>query len=142
VAVVAERRLSSTSPAPRTGISDTLRSPLAATTWVAAAGDATEATAEFLIVLNPSSDTIARIDVKAHAGGQLLEVEGLQDVEVGPAGRVAIDIGQHINREGLSLVVVSTQVVVVERAIYAASGPGLSQSMCVPLPSGVVAYPG
>jgi hypothetical protein len=135
VPVVAERRIIATEP--RSGASVTLGSPLVATQWLFGSGDASEFTAEFLVVLNPSTDSIARLEVVALADGRELTIEGLEDIEVPPSGRVVLDINQYISREDLALLVTSTQPVVVERSLYGLQNPGVSLSMGVPLAAGV-----
>jgi hypothetical protein len=133
VPVVAERSITSVDPAPRTGFSSTLGSPIVADRWLTAVGGTGDEESEFLVVLNPSLDTIARISIATPAPTQLLEIEGLQDLEVQPGTRLRIDLGEHVNRDTLPLVIQSTQPVVVERGMYPAVG-GIAQS--VPVASG------
>jgi hypothetical protein len=133
VPVIAERYLGARAPAGRRGVSYAIGSPWSATTWVLAAGAASASFAEFLVLQNPANDRAATVRVFALAGGQRLPVEGLQDVVVEPAGRQAIDLGQHINREQLPLMVEATEPVVVERTLYRVGAPGIAASPGVPL---------
>jgi hypothetical protein len=133
VPVVVERLLVAVAPAPRRGVAFTTGSPVQATEWVLAAGQADATSSEFVVVKNPSAATIARVDVFALVGGQRLAIRGLADLEVGPAARLAIDVGQSINRADLSLVVVASAPVAVERGLYRVGAPGLSQAIGVPL---------
>jgi hypothetical protein len=137
VPMVAERRMTADDPSPIEGVSYTLGSPLTSTEWVFAAGATTVDSAEGLVVLNPSNDTIARVHVAALGDGRMTEIPELGDVEVPAAGRVVIDIGKYIQRDELSLVVTSTQLVVAERSLYSPTGPGMSQSIGVPLAAGL-----
>ena len=131
--VVAERVVQAASPAPRRGYAPALGAPLVATKWLFADGRAVaNSAAEFLVAYNPST-TAATLSVTALAQGQLLAVEGLQDVSVPAGARVAIELGAHVNRPDLTLLVSVDHPLVVERGIYAASGPGASMSMGIPV---------
>lgn len=132
VPVVAERSVGSQDPAPRTGYSATLGSPVVAQRWLTAVGGTGEGESLFLVVLNPSTDTIASVSIATPTPGQLLDVEGLQDLEVQPGTRLRIDLGEHVNRDFLPLVVTATQPVVVERGMFPVTG-GIAQSMALPV---------
>jgi hypothetical protein len=134
VGVVAERVISAAAPAPRHGYAPALGSPLVANRWLFVDGRAVAGqSAEFLIVVNPSVDSIARLRFTAMAQGQLLAIDGLQDVEVAPGGRLTVELGQHVNRPDLPVMVESDVPVVVERGLYAADGNGISLACGIPL---------
>lgn len=134
VGVVAERTITGAAPAPRHGYAPALGAPLMATRWCFADGRAiANNTAEFLIVVNPSTDSIAHLKVTGLAQGQLLAIEGLQDVEVPPGGRLSIDLGNHVNRVDLPLIVEADVPVVIERGLYAADSTSISLASGVPL---------
>ena len=130
--VVAERLIVGSAPAPRKGVSYTLGSPMAATGWLFPVGAATTEVAEFVVLSNPSPDTIARVGFTVLAQGQELEIDDLQDVEVAPGGRAVVDLGQHLNRADLPLVLTATSPVVAERGLYAASGTGFTLTIGIP----------
>jgi hypothetical protein len=130
VPVVAERWIRSDEPAPRRGLAATLGSPVVASRWLTAVGGTGEGESEFLVVLNPSLDTIARLSVVTPAGSQTLPIDGLQDIELAPGGRLRVDLGEHVNRDNLPLVVTSSQPVIVERGQYPVVG-GIAQSIAV-----------
>jgi hypothetical protein len=130
VPVVAERQVRSNAPAPRVGFAATLGSPVASDRWLTAIGGTGEGESEFLVVLNPSLDSIARVSVASPAPSQMLAIEDLQDLEIQPGGRLRIDLGAHVNRQSLPLVVTATRPVVVERGTFPAVG-GIAQSMAV-----------
>ncbi len=136
VDVVAERVLDSTEPRAREGLAYTMGAPLAATSWVLAAGSATDTVAELLSIQNPSSDTIARVDVVALAGART-PVDGLTSLEVAPAGRLTVDLGDHIRRGTLTVLVTATTPVVVERGLYLVGERGGAQTLGVPLAGSV-----
>ncbi len=124
--VIVERVITSAAPAPRRGYAPALGVPLVAAHWVFADGRAVaDQTAEFVIIVNPSP-SVARVKFGALASGQLLEIDGLQDVEVPAGGRVAVELGLHVNRPDLSLVVDADTPIVAERGLYAADGKGIS----------------
>lgn len=131
VPVVAERWIRSASPAARTGFSATLGSPVLATRWLAGIGGATADVAEYLVLLNPAAEGIARVSVTAATPAQELAIAGLEDVEVPAQGRVAIDLGQYLNRDDLVLVIESSTPIVAERGLYPVSA-GLAASILVP----------
>ena len=134
VGLVAERVISGAAPAPRLGYGPALGAPLVATRWVFADGRAVGGVAaEFLIVVNSSTDSIAHVRVNALAQGQLLAIDGLQDVEVAAGGRLTVDLGQHVNRPDLAVIVEADVPVVVERGMYPAEPKYISLSCGVPL---------
>jgi hypothetical protein len=111
-----------------------LGAPLVATRWVFADGRAILGQlAEFLIVVNPSPDSIAHLRFSAMAQGQLLAIDGLQDVEVAPGGRLTVDLTLHVSRPDLPVIVEADTPVVVERGLYSASGKGISLACGIPL---------
>jgi hypothetical protein len=137
-AVVAERVISAAAPAPRHGYAPALGAPLVATRWLFADGRAIAGqVAEFLIVVNPSTDSIAHLRFSALAQGQLLAIDGLQDVEVTPGGRLTVELGQHVNRPELPVIVEADVPIVVERGLYAADGSSISLACGIPLSEAV-----
>jgi hypothetical protein len=132
VDVVAERDIYAGDPAARAGAAATMGSPLAANRWVMAAGAATETVDEWIVVQNPS-DSIARIDVSALTGGQAFVLTDLQDVEIAAGGRLAIRLGDHLDRDELTVLVEATEPVVVERGLYQVGDIGISQAIGIPL---------
>ncbi|MEY2452939.1 MAG: hypothetical protein QOD92_2513 [Acidimicrobiaceae bacterium] len=133
-AVIAERVISGTAPAPRHGYAPALGAPLVATRWLFADGRAVAGQfAEFLIVVNPSTESIAHLRFTALAQGQLLAIDGLQDVEVAAGGRLTVELGQHVNRPDLPVIVESDVPIVVERGLYSADGSSISLACGIPL---------
>jgi hypothetical protein len=131
VPVVAERWVRSGAPATTTGLAATLGSPVQASRWLFAIGGTTGGASEYLVILNPSLDSIARVSITAPTATQELAIAGLEDIEVPIAGRFAVNVGEHTNRNELVLVVESTQPVIVERGLFFATG-GFSLSIAVP----------
>jgi hypothetical protein len=111
-----------------------LGAPLVSTRWLFADGRAIAGqAAEFLIVVNTSTNAIAHLRITALAQGQLLAIDGLQDVEVAPGGRLTVDLGQHVNRPDLPVIVESDLPVVAERGLYAADGLSISLASGIPM---------
>jgi hypothetical protein len=134
VGVVAERNIRAAAPAPRRGYAPSLGAPLVATRWVFADGRAVAGQmAEFLVAVNTSTTSIAHLRFTALAQGQLLAIDGLQDVEVAPGGRLTVELGMHVNRTDLPLVVEGDIPVVIERGLYAADGQSISLACGIPL---------
>ncbi|HUW01317.1 MAG TPA: DUF5719 family protein [Acidimicrobiales bacterium] len=139
-AVVAERVLRSSSPSERSGVSVATGSPVAASRWVFAGGGTSESQDEFLYVLNPSNEFLATFSIVALEDGQRLDVQGLTDLEVPPAGRLAIRVGSQIERD-VALLVESSSPIVVERGLYAVEGPGVSNAIGIPFAGDLIEPP-
>jgi hypothetical protein len=132
VGVVAERWVRAASPAPGVGLSAVLGSPVVATRWLAATG-ATGEDRQWLVLVNPAVDADARVALASpSAPGALADLE---EVEVPAAGRVVIDLSDHLGDEALVLVVSSTSPLVVER-VELADGTGRRQAMLLPSSAG------
>lgn len=133
VAVVAEREVDGRSPAPRRGWSSLAGSVLAARTWVLAAGGTTSQVDEWVTVVNPGAEALT-VSIIGLADGRLLPLSELQDVEVAPAGRLAVQLGNRVQRDPLPVVVEASGPVVVERTLHRSGQAGISASMGIPLP--------
>lgn len=133
VPVVAERALSASPPAERRGWTSSLGSPLATAQWVLPLGEASGNTDEWVVVHNPTAGDL-EVSVTALANGQVIEIEGLQDLAIGAGSRIALRIGDHIERSPLPLLVTATGDVVVERDLYRVGATGITTVIGVPLP--------
>ena len=133
VPVVAERSLDARPPSTRRGWTSSLGSPLARSRWVLPLGEASGNTDEWVVVHNPSPEAVS-VSVTALAGGQVLAVEGLQDLDVAPGERLAVRLGDHIKRSPLPLLVEATGDVVVERDLYRVGSTGITTIIGIPLP--------
>lgn len=133
VPVVVERSLDARSPSTRRGWTSSFGSPLARRSWVLPLGEASGNTDEWVVVVNPSPEKLT-VSVRALTGGQVLAIEGLQDLDIGPGGRIALRVGDHIQRSPLPLLVEATGDVVVERDIYRVQAAGISTLIGIPLP--------
>lgn len=139
VAIAAERVIIANAPSSTLGVSATLGSPLMAPTWYFAGGGIIPGERDEVITLfNGSIDRIATFSVAALADGQLVPLADLQDLEIGPGGRIAIRMSEHSEREVLPLVITADGPVVAERGLYRVNGRGISQSMGTPLALEVV----
>ena len=132
VPVVVERLLDARPPSPRRGWSSALGSPLARPAWLLPLGEVSGNTDEWVVVHNPGADAVT-VSFTALAGGQVLAVSGLQDLEIAPGERLQVRIGNHIERSPLPLLVQATGDVVVERDLYRVNEPGISAVMGIPL---------
>ena len=128
VPVVAERFSASASPSSRTGIAYSTGSPVVATDWLFAAGASNASTNEVIVLQNPSSQTTARVEVVAFGEGRRDVVEQLRALEVQPAGRLSIDLGQILTADAVSIVVQSDVPIVVERGLFQIGSRGLALS--------------
>lgn len=132
VGVIAERSIGATAPAPRAGRADVLGATRTARLWAFAYGAVGPTRDQWVVVHNPGA-LEARVSFTALADGQALALEGLQNVAVGAGQRRAFRIGEYVQREALSLVVRSTADVVVERSVFVVGGPGIADSVGIPL---------
>ena len=139
--IVPERVLVASGAAARAGYGPALGSPLMARAWLFADGRADETTADWLTLVNPSGDAIARVGVAELAQGQAVPIDGLQQLEVPPGGRVEVELGTRINRASLSILVSADRPVVAERGLFASKGPGLCLALGIPLPDGLERAP-
>ena len=133
VAITAEKVLTRSEPQSNLGVGVTLGAPLAAPTWLLAAGGISEERSENVTVFNASTDESVRFSIAALDDGRLVEVEGLQGLEVAPGGRRLVRLRDHIQLEALSVVVTADGPVVVERGLFRRDGRGISLSMGVPV---------
>ena len=131
VPVVAEQTIDAVTPA-RAGFANLLGSRVAARRWTLAAGSASDTLDEWVMVRNPGTRN-ATLSITALAQGQLLPVEGLQDVAVPAGRRAAYRIGDHIRRPDLALLITADVPVVVERAIYRVNGSSMTATIGIPL---------
>ncbi len=133
VPIVAERAVAATTGAVRRGVSTTLGSPIGAPTWYFAGGGPTADRDEFITLVNLSDSKAVRYSITGLAGGQVLAIDGLQDLQLAPGARVAVRLGDHVQRDELPVVVTADGPIVAERGLYKVGGGGLSQSMGIPL---------
>ena len=131
--IMAERSLDLRPPVEKRGWASSLGSPQTAARWLFPFGTATTDIDQYLVVHNPSPAEV-EVSVLALANGQTLAIDGLQDVTVAPGGRVALRLGDHLQRPTLPLLVEATGEVVVERDIYRLDAPGVSSVMGIPIP--------
>lgn len=139
VAVAAERVNISDEPASRRGVSATTGSPLAAPTWYfPGGGPVAEERDQFLVVLNADTTKPVSVDVTGFRGGQVIPIEGLQDLEIAPGARRVVRLGDHVDNENLPTVVSGDGPIVVERGLYRIGGLGMAQSMGIPLATDIL----
>jgi hypothetical protein len=133
VPVVAERLLDARPPVERRGWTSAIGAPLDAARWLLPLGETSDNVDEWVVVHNPSPGEV-EVSVTALAGGQVIGIDGLQDLPIAPGGRIAVRVGDHIERSPLPLLVEATGRVVVERDLYGVKAPGISSVMGIPLP--------
>ena len=132
VPVVAERAIDARAPSARRGWSSTLGSAITATRWLFPAGEAGARTDEWIVVSNPGAQKVT-ISVLALADRLRLPIESLQDLAIPAGGRLALRLGDHIERTPLPVVVEASGKVAVERDVYGVGRVGVSAVLGVPL---------
>ena len=139
VPVAAEKVLTRSEPQRNVGVGVTLGAPLAAPTWLLAAGGTSTQRAEHVTLLNPSTDHAITVRVVGFADGRTLPIESLQDIEIPPGGRRTIRMLDHVEKvEVLPLVVSADGPVIVERGLFRINGRGISLSMGIPVAEDVL----
>ena len=130
--VVVQRTLTATSPSSRTGASSMLGGPSAASAWMLPAGGATGTQDEWVDVFDPGRRA-ATVNLSYLDNGNLTKVAGLSAVRVPAGGRLALRLGDHLQLADLSVLVRSSQPVVVEEDLYQVGNIGLSTSLGEPV---------
>lgn len=138
VPIVAERVLKSEGSS-RNGVSVTTGSPVESERWAFAAGATNDSSDEWLVLVNLDPQILAEVEVTAVAAGQLVPVADLQAISLEAGSRLAIRLGEKISRDDLSIVVTSSEPIVVERGLYrvGADQRGMSNAVGVPAPEGL-----
>ncbi len=130
--VVVERTIDGVAPSTRTGVAVTLGARLPATRWLTAAGAADENTDQWVVVQNPG-DQPARVSLTLLAEGSAAPVGTFTDVEVPAGQRKALHVNDALRRPATSLLLTSTEAVIVERDLYRLRAPGIGMSTGIPL---------
>lgn len=138
VGVVIERGLEATGR--RAGLASTMGAVEPALKWGLAAGVATSAVEEWIVVYN-SADAPAEVRVTAISDGRAEVLDKLGGLTVPPLGRRGFKLNDVLQKAspGLAeevleaaLVVEADRPVVVERAMYRVGRPGISTSIAIP----------
>jgi hypothetical protein len=142
VPVVAERVFTKSNSRLSVGVSAVLGAPLAAPTWFVVGGGVSGERSEYLSVFNASPDHVVHYSVSRLAGGELVPIDDLQDLEISAGGRQAVRLSDHIDTdvEVLPLIVVADGPVVVERSLYRVNGRGIAFAMAIPLAEDVLVF--
>ncbi len=131
VPVVASRELEAAPPSSRLGRADTLGARRLGRTWLFAAGGVEEAFDEWIVVHNPGTRPTT-VSITGLAEGQMLAIEGLQQVTIPPGRRQAFRLSDHVKRTPLPIVVRSSVPVAAERALYRVGAAGFSATIGIP----------
>jgi hypothetical protein len=131
--VVVERSIDAARPAPRQGLASTMGSRTTARRWVFASGLTNRGVDEWIVVQNPGSRDV-RVRFTALASGQSLPIDQLQAVPVPAGGRLAVRVGDFVQRDDLGLLVTASGgSIVAERGIYRVGRIGMSLTNGIPL---------
>ena len=134
--VVAERVMTAAAPDSHRGYAPSIGAPLIASRWVLADGRAVPGQiGEYVMVVNPDQEAIVHVSVTGLLDGNATPIDGLQNVEIAPGGRITLQLAQHISDDNLPVVVEADRSVVVERGLYAGKGKGISLAAGIPIPS-------
>jgi hypothetical protein len=131
--VVVERSIDATRPAPRQGLASTMGARTTARRWVFASGLTNRGVDEWIVVQNPGSRQV-ELRFTALASGQPLPIDQLQAVPVPAHGRLAVRVGDFVQRDDLGLLVTASGgTIVAERGIYRVGRLGMSLTNGIPL---------
>ena len=140
--LIAERVMTAAPPDHHRGYATALGAPLDARRWVVPDGRAKPGqVGTYLFIVNPDPESIARVRITALAQGQPLPIDGLQDVEVAPGGRITLQLAQHVSSDVLPVLVEADRPVTVERGIYAGKGKGISLAAGIPIADSIALPP-
>lgn len=136
VDVIVERGLEGTGR--HSGLGASLGAPIAARQWGMAAGVATPAVEEWIVVQN-ASEREALVRVEAISEGSNVELDRLGGLTIPPSGRRGFRLNDLLGQPGSStetleaaLLVSSDQPIVVERTMFRIGRSGLSTTMATP----------
>jgi len=132
VPIVAEREIDARSPSARRGWSSSFGATAPARRWAVAVGETSGVTDEWIVVHNPGT-RLRRFSIGALANGEVLPIEGLQDLTIPAAGRVAARLGDHVLRSPLPIVIVGDGGIVAERDLYGVGRTLVSSTTAIPL---------
>ncbi|MFP5318285.1 MAG: DUF5719 family protein [Acidimicrobiia bacterium] len=132
VPVVVERTVDAMSPASRTGLAITAGARVAAERWVVAAGQADDATEEWLVFQNPG-DRAVRVSVTLLDDGVAVVPPGLSAIDVAPNSRRGVRLNDTVRKGPTSLLITGGSPFVVERDTYKGRNLGTVMSPAIPL---------
>jgi len=139
VEVVAERLLATTDPFPTTDTAVSAGSPLAAPTWVFAAGGSVKGRQqEHISLQNPGANPV-EVRLDQFGDGMLRPIDGRGPVSIGPWGSTTVELDEVVDAPSISLVITGSAPIVAERMVRRPRGSNLSTVIGIPLPDGIVA---
>jgi hypothetical protein len=131
--IVVERSIDAGRPAPRQGLASTMGARTVARRWAFAAGLTGRSVDEWVVVQNPGGADV-KVSFTALASGQPLPIDKLQGVAVKAGARLAVRLGDFVQRDDLGLLVTATGgSIVAERGIYRVGRLGMSLTNGIPL---------
>jgi len=122
----------------KAGTAVSIGQPAMAARWIVPWADRAAESTSVLAVVNPSTDTIAKVTLRRMGAGTTTKVGGV--VELAEGGGSNIDLGA-AGAEPASLIVDATSPVIVERRVLAASGGDVAVVPGVARRGDVVALP-
>ena len=131
VPIVAERVAASPAASSPAGVATTAGTPITAMRYLIAGNRSDDAEVE-LVVVNPSSDSIALITVSKIANGRITPIAQLDPREVAPHSRLVVPVDRLIEGASYALLVEASQPVIVSRSLLARSGTGMASGASVP----------
>ena len=131
VPIVAERVAAASAASSPAGVAITTGTPVTAKRYLIA-GNRSDGAAVELVVVNPSSDSIALITVSKVANGRITPIDQLNPREVAPHSRLVVSVDRLTEGASYALLVDASQPVVVSRSLLSRSGTGMASGASVP----------
>ncbi len=131
VPIVAERVAAASAASSPAGVATTTGTPVTAMRYLIAGNRSDGAEVE-LVVVNPSSDSIALITVSTIANGRITPIAQLDPREVAPHSRLVVPVDRLTEGASYALLVEANQPVIVSRSLLARSGTGMASGASVP----------
>jgi hypothetical protein len=132
VGVIVDRSYDEPLAQGHTAVVESTAASEAAPEWALALGQASRGNDEWLIVFNPGGAPV-QVNVVVPDAGLLVPIPGLEGLSVPAGHRIAVRLGDHVQRTLLPLLVQASGPVVVERNLATIGGPGTIATVGVPL---------
>ena len=116
----------------KSGLAGSTGSAVSASRWVLPWADRSPSSRTTILVANPSSDTIAVVNLSPFAAGKNASGDAVRRLELKPGAAAAVDLGVD-GADAAGIVITAASKVVVERRVTAGSNADLSVMSAVPV---------
>lgn len=134
VGVIAERMVQAVAPAPQTGLAQVPGSRLLGRHWLLPGTGIADGVTQSVVIYNPGTAPVS-VAVKHLSDGQLLGLSGSEEIRIAPNHRFVVAADAQNPNPALSdaVVIESSGPVAALRSSSPVKGPGIDESLGVPL---------